>query len=149
LWRVATAGDGSLAIFEGIANPVDLNPDLSAEVWLVDFAIPATIHVSRTTPTLVTWDVEPNALRCDVIRGDVADLQPGPSNTVDLGPVVCLEDDSPDATTLGFEDPDDPAPGQAFFFLYRGSQGVDDGPGSWGQGTGDAERAAGAGSCVP
>jgi Tol biopolymer transport system component len=140
---------GSSAVLSGWVNSTGENPDLSSELWLVDFATPAKIHPSKATPTLVTWDVEPQSLRYDVIRGDVADLQAGPANTVDLGPVVCLEDDSPDATTLGFEDPNEPAPGQAFFFLYRGSQGIDDGPGSWGQGSGDADRIAGAGSCLP
>jgi Tol biopolymer transport system component len=154
-WRVrgplAVGGDGSRAVFEGRANPVDRNHDLNKtdEIWLVDFSTPAKVHPSKATPTVVTWDVEPSPVRYDVIRGDVAGLQAGPAGTVDLGPVACLEDDSPDATTLGFEDPDEPVPGQAFFFLYRGSQGIDDGPGTWGQGSGDAERVAGAGSCDP
>jgi Tol biopolymer transport system component len=149
---LATAGDGSFAVFQGHMNPVDQNPDLTVtdEMWFVDFSTPAKIYPSKETPTVVTWDVEPSPLRYDVIRGDLADLQLGPGGiAVDLGPVICLEDDSPDATTLGFEDLVEPSPGEAFFFLYRGSQGIDDGPGSWGRGTGDAERIAGAGSCLP
>jgi Tol biopolymer transport system component len=143
------AHSGDLAVYSGITNPTGENNDLGHDVWLVDFTTPAKIRPGKATPTVVTWDVEPSPVRYDVIRGDVAGLQTGPANTVDLGAVVCLEDDSPDATTAGFEDPDEPAPGQAFFFLYRGSQGIDDGPGTWGQGTGVAERVAGAGSCLP
>ena len=88
-------------------------------------------------------------MRYDVIRGDVADLQPGPGDTVDLGAVYCVEDDSIDNDTVGDEDPDPPAPGQAFFYVHRGSLGVAAGPGSWGLGSGNKERVAGAGSCVP
>jgi Tol biopolymer transport system component len=141
---------GDLVAYSGPLNPTGENNDLGYDIWLVDFTTLATIRPSKATPTVVTWDVEPTPVRYDVIRGDVADLQWAPGGVaVDLGPVVCLEDDSPDATTLGFEDPDEPSPGQAFFFLYRGSQGINDGPGSWGRGTGDAERIAGAGSCFP
>ena len=85
----------------------------------------------------------------NVIRGDVASLRPGPANTVDLGPVVCLENDSPDADIKGFEDPVEPLVGHAFFFLYRGSRGLNYGPGSWGQSSSGHERVPGAGACPP
>ena len=42
-----------------------------------------------------------------------------------------------------------PRPGEAFFFLYRGSVGVAASTGSYGQGTGGRERTAGAGGCNP
>jgi hypothetical protein len=63
--------------------------------------------------------------------------------------VSCLEDDSPDEHTKGHGDPADPAPGQAFFYLYRGSVGFDAAAGSYGQGTGGKERVTGAGGCNP
>ena len=88
-------------------------------------------------------------LRYDVIRGDVANLAPGGPGTIALGPVTCVENDSPDAHNQGFEDAGQPAAGQVFFFLHRGTQGVNDGPGSWGQGSSGDERVAGVGSCTP
>ena len=68
---------------------------------------------------------------------------------MNLGPVICLEDDSPDADTIGFEDLEDPNPGEGFFYLFRGSQGVGDGPGSWEQASDGSERLAGQGECNP
>jgi hypothetical protein len=84
-----------------------------------------------------------------VIRGDVDNLAPGTAGSVNLGPVVCLENDSPDSNTLGFEDPVQPPPGHAFFFIYRGSRGLNYGPGSWGQSSNGSERAPGTGVCAP
>ena len=87
-------------------------------------------------------------LRYDVIRGDVANLQHSGGN-VDLGTVVCLENDSGDTNTVGFEDTANPAPGQAFFYLFRGSMGVLAGAGSYDEGSGGFERVPSAGDCSP
>ena len=57
--------------------------------------------------------------------------------------MVCIEDDSTDLGTAGHEDVVAPGPGQVLFFLYRGSQGVADGPGSYGS-PDSGERVAGA-----
>jgi Tol biopolymer transport system component len=145
--NLAVDADGDRAVFLGAGDATDENADFSSELWLVDFSTPAAIRASKTTPTVVSWEPEPGPRHYDVIRGDVASLALGAGNTVDLGAVVCLEDDSPDAHTVGDEDLVEPSPGQAFFFVYRGSQGA--GPGSWGQGTGGRERVAGTGSCAP
>ena len=102
---------------------------------------------SGSAPTVLSWPPEPGPVRYDVLRGDLANVQPGVGETIDLGPVICLEDDSPDADTVGFEDTDDPAPGQVFIYVYRGSQGLDAGPGSYGQSSGASERLAGTGDC--
>jgi hypothetical protein len=110
-------------------------------------AVPA-FSVSKTSPTELSWDPSPTSLRYDVIRGSVANLSVAGS-TVSLGPVSCLEDDSPDSHTRGYGDPSTPAPGQAFFFLYRGSVGANAVAGSYGQGTGGRERLAGSGGCNP
>lgn len=61
----------------------------------------------------MTWDPDPESLRYDVVRGEVAGLQISGA-TVDLGSVVCIEDDSPDNHTRGFEDAAQPAPGQSY-----------------------------------
>ena len=101
-----------------------------------------------TAPTAVSWRPEPGMIRYDVVRGDVADLQDG-GGTVDLGAVLCVENDSPDTTTAGAEDAVTPAAGQAFFYLYRGSMGIAAGAGSYGTGSSGLERSASAGDCTP
>jgi hypothetical protein len=106
------------------------------------------VHEADDSPTVVTWDPSPGSVRYDVVRGSISNLAISGS-TVDLGPVVCLEDESPDNHTRGHEDDADPAPGEAFFFLYRGSVGAAAATGSYGQGTGGRERIAGAGGCNP
>ena len=117
-------------------------------LWLADLnAVPAFV-VGKISPTELTWDASPFSLRYDVLRGSIANLSMDAS-TVNLGPVSCLEDDSPDNHTKGYGDPVQPAPGQAFFYLYRGSVGFDAAVGSYGQGTGGKERVAGAGGCNP
>ena len=89
----------------------------------------------------------PAATSYDFVRGNVADLSES-WRGVDVGSVVCLEDDSPDADTRGFEDLDQPATGQVFFYLYRGSPGVNVGPGSYGQSCGGLEREPASGGCA-
>ena len=96
--------------------------------------------------TPVAWDVEPGFVRYDVIRGDVASLQHRADSTVDLGPVVCLGDDMPDDRITG-ADALQPAAGQVLFYLHRGTQGLLDGPGSYGQGSGGLERVPASGDC--
>jgi Tol biopolymer transport system component len=146
----AVVGDsGTIAVFSGIGDFTEENRDQLTEVWAIDRDAPALIMVSKESPTVVSWPHESGPLRYDVIRGDVALLAAGPESTIDLGPVVCLEDDSPDANTVGFEDETDPSPGQAFFYLYRGSQGILDGPGIYGQSSDGRERVAGTGDCPP
>ena len=140
---------GTRTVFPGTDDPTGQNPDYSSDLWMVDLAREPEIRVSRTAPTLVSWDWEAGAVRYDVIRGDVANLAPGLPGTVDLGAVVCLENDSPDASILGFEDAATPLPGHAFFFLFRGSHGLNFGPGSWGQASEGLERVPGSGVCAP
>jgi Tol biopolymer transport system component len=126
---------------------IDRSPS-AYSVFLADQTVTPKIAVGKAAPTLVTWDPEPDAIRYDVIRGDVADLKIVGS-TVNLGPVTCIEDDSPDNHTRGFEDIAQPAPSQVLFYLYRGTTGPSALTGTWGQGTGNKERVAGAGSCNP
>jgi Tol biopolymer transport system component len=117
-------------------------------LWLADVnAVPA-FTVGKASPTVLSWDASPFSLQYDVIRGSIANLSIAGS-TVSLGPVSCLEDDSPDNHTNGYGDPVQPAPGQAFFYLYRGSVGFDAAAGSYGQGSGGKERVAGTGGCNP
>ncbi|HJQ97554.1 MAG TPA: hypothetical protein VJ826_04515 [Candidatus Polarisedimenticolaceae bacterium] len=122
--------------------------DPNVTILLADLnAVPA-FTVGKASPTVLSWDESPFSLRYDVVRGSIANLSIAGS-TVNLGPVSCLEDDSPDAHTNGHGDAVDPASGQAFFYLYAGSVGFNAAAGSYGQGSGGKERVAGAGGCNP
>jgi len=68
-------------------------------------------------------------------------------SSVDLGTVACVANDSPVNSTENSDDGATPAPGQVFFYVYRGSQGLSAGPGSYGQGSGGKERLASSGDC--
>jgi Tol biopolymer transport system component len=145
--NLAVDADGGRAVFVSQTAPTGERLPRSYDVWLSDFDTPATIRPSAETPTVVEWDPDPRAVSYDVIRGDVANLAAGAGNTVDLGTVVCLENDTFNTNTAGAEaDPVQPAPGQVFFFLRRWTQGFGDTP-SYGQGTGAAERVPSAGDC--
>jgi Tol biopolymer transport system component len=145
--RIDAGGDGTHAVFDGGRDCSGQNPDGWPEIHLVDRTTPARISPSPgPAPTLVSWEAESGPIRYDVIRGDVADLATG-AGSVDLGNVVCLENDSSDLSTRGDEDIVTPSPGQAFFYLFRGSQGVAVGPGSYGAGSSGDERIPGAGGC--
>ena len=75
------------------------------------------------------------------------DLQDG-GGSVDLGTVLCVEDNSGDTTTAAaYDDPVTPAVGQAFFYLFRGSMGAVAGPGSYGTGSNGDERVPSGGDC--
>ncbi|MBD3867161.1 MAG: PD40 domain-containing protein [Acidobacteria bacterium] len=146
-YHIATDETGDHAVFAGSGNWELTNPDYDRELFLVDYTTPARITVGKDEPTLVSWDAEPSPLRYDLIRGDLAGLAAGSGGAVDLGTVLCIEDDSPDTNNLGHEDPDSPVTGEAFFYLYRGSQGLNDGPGSFGAGSGGGERTPASGDC--
>ena len=149
VYKPRTDMTATRTVFGGTDDPTGQNPDYSYDLWMVDLTREPEIRVSQSAPTLVSWDYEAGPIRYDVIRGDVANLAPGPPGTVDLGPVACLENDLHDADTRGFEDAVIPPAGHVFFFLFRGSRGLNFGPGSWGQSSAGAEREPGSGVCAP
>jgi hypothetical protein len=138
--------DGNMA-FYGDGDLVGRNPDESWEIWLAEFDEASQFEVGADHPTVLSWDPLPWALGYDVIRGDLAALAPGLDNTVDLGAVVCIENDSDDANTVGNEDAAIPSAGQGFFYLYRPNPGDLVGANSLGQGTGGLERVSASGDC--
>jgi len=140
--------DSGNVAFSGYGDLVGTNRDYSREVWLAEFDALQRVDPGVEDPTVVRWDPLPWALSYDVIRGDVANLAAGGGGTVDLGAVVCIEDDSIDATTVGFEDPVQPSAGQVLFYLFRGYGGDLVGDLSWGQGSNGDERIPGGGSCA-
>ncbi len=143
---VAVGLAGDVAAFSGLGDYTGGNKDALPEIWLIDRSATASVDVSKASPTVLSWTVESGPVRYDVIRGDLSQVH-GLAGSIDLGTVRCLEAGSPDADTVGFGDATDPAPGQVFFFLYRGSQGLGAGPGSYGASTDGRERLPSSGGC--
>ena len=135
---------GSKAFFFG-ENVLDKSPS-GTSLFLADQLAKPAFTIGKNAPTLLSWDPDPESTRYDVVRGNVANLAIVGS-TVDLGPVTCVEDDSPDNATAGNEDAAQPPPGQAFFYLYRGTKGSPPVTASWGEASGARERIAAA--CNP
>ncbi|MCU0224581.1 MAG: hypothetical protein MUF27_11030 [Acidobacteria bacterium] len=141
--------DGERAAFTGFGDFTRGNADLLSEIWLIDRLAPAQIEVVPGEPTLVRWPVESGPVRYDVIRGDVSALGPGAGGTVELGTVLCLADDDPLESTEEREDAGIPAAGRSFFYLQRGSVGLDGPAASYGRGSSGGERTAQGGDCLP
>lgn len=145
---VAVGDSGAIAVFSALGDSTGNNPDLLTEIWAIDRAAVPRLDVGKSSPTETVWIPESGPLRYDLIRGDLAQVAVV-GGAIDLGPVACIEDDSPDADSVGFGDAVEPAPGQVLLFLYRGSQGLLDGPGTYGSASDGRPRQAGSGDCVP
>ncbi len=92
--------------------------------------------------TTCVWASVPGAAAYDVIRGNVGSLQIVGGTQVDLGSVVCIENESTDTTTApNHRDAATPALGQGFFYLFRVSGG------SYGMSSSALPRVPGAGTC--
>jgi hypothetical protein len=135
---VAVDGVGR-AVYASRYNPTGGNADLSLELWLIDFDATPTFDIEKAVPAEVRFTPDPRGQAYDVIRGDLANLQAGAGDSVDLGPVVCLADDLPTTAAL---DPATPGPGQGFFYLFRWADG-------WGTASSGAPREAADGDCSP
>jgi VCBS repeat protein len=93
--------------------------------------------------TSVTWTPMYEAGRYDVIRGLVSNLTQT-TNTVNLGAVTCVENDSPDS--LSTDAASIPPLGTLYFYLMRGQdQNV---KGSYGRSTLNKVRVAASGDCL-
>jgi thermitase len=94
------------------------------------------------TGTVVSWQVAEGASSYDLVRGNVGSLS-DTGTQVQLGPVVCLANDTP--SLAGAPDPDIPSPGQAFFYLMR--TGSPSGSSSYGNSSTLHARVASSGDC--
>ncbi len=72
--------------------------------------------------TILEWAPVPGALFYNAIRGELRNLHET-ANTIDLGPVVCLDSHSQNATTWSKEDAGIPPEGEAFFYLVEYDEG--------------------------
>ena len=138
--------DGTKTVFLGLGDITEQNPDQTPETFLIDLLAPWTLQVSGATSTALSWDAAAGAHTYDACRGSLANLAPG-AGVVNLGPLTCLEQDSPDIDTVGFEDTATPSPGTGFFYLVRPKDGLT--APSYGQDSLGRERAPGPGDCVP
>jgi subtilisin family serine protease len=78
-----------------------------------------TLEVEGKAATRLTLATpNPIADSYDFARGDLGALRENPYG-VEVGELHCLENDSPEADTLGNEDTDIPAPGEGFFYVAR------------------------------
>jgi hypothetical protein len=100
------------------------------------------VTASGGEQTVLSWNAVPGAAGTvyDVSRGDLSAL----AGSVDLGPLVCIEENSADTSTEGDADAEIPAPGEGFFYVIRFQLGHS--TGSWGWGSGGGER-SGSGGC--
>jgi len=79
----------------------------------------------------------------DVIRGELNNVVVTGSS-IDLGTVVCIEANSTDEDTLGWEDGELPELGQAFFYVLQNYDGNNS---TYGSESAGKPRAAGPGDC--
>jgi hypothetical protein len=104
-----------------------------------------TLHVDGKSTTRAYFEsANPLADSYDFVRGDLGALAET-SAGVDLGTVVCLENDSPDPDTAGDEDTETPAAGDGFVYLGRFNAAP--GPGWYGGSTSNRDRVPAAGNC--
>jgi hypothetical protein len=109
------------------------------------FAPVIDLEIPETSPTVARWSFLGSGVTYDVIRGEVRSLRSS-GGIVDLGLVVCIENDSTDLTTRGLGDTAVPAPGEAFFYAVRQNP-----PGSglgYGLSSAGGPRRAAAGDCL-
>jgi len=133
-------------------RPVDMHSsdefrDLGFRVAILAGVDVTNLRGFDPAATYFEWDPIPggSGTTYDLVRGGLASLS-GNASAVNLGNLTCIEDDSPDATSLTAPDTDVPAAGTAFFYLVRSQQGPVIGP--WGFGSDGGER-AGTGGCAP
>ena len=100
-----------------------------------------SLRIFDPVNTTLIWGNVSGASGYDVIRGNVSSLQIV-SGQVNLGSLVCIENDSADTTTApNHLDLAVPSVGQAFFYLFRVSGGT------YGSSSAGLPRVPGPGSC--
>lgn len=105
------------------------------------------LRVSGEEATVLDWNPVPGGEGAlfDVERGELLSLGGGPAG-VNLGPLSCIEDGSPDTSTSGDPDLETPAPGTGRFYLVRFELGFS--RGGYGRGSEGGTRSGSAG-CSP
>ncbi len=149
--RAERAGTGSGRIYTAIYTATDGSGNATAEAG---FAVvphdqggvvdPVSIALERSTSgTVVSWAVVPDAESYDVIRGELNNVVET-NVVINLGNVVCIEANSVNTHTLGWEDGELPEPGQAFFYVVEFYDGISS---TYGTESAGKPRAPGPGDC--
>jgi VCBS repeat protein len=92
--------------------------DGSVSILLNSSQTPSLSLVQAAPGTQASWSAFFEAYSYDLIRGDRSLITQGASQ-VNLGPVVCIENDSPNTDNIGNEDNVTPPLGGVFFYLFR------------------------------
>jgi hypothetical protein len=145
----AGAGNGRTYVMSYIATDVSGNAASAASAVEVPHdqasgTEPVMISVThQAAGTLITWSGVPSANFYDVARGRLGEVR-DEANLINLGVLNCVESRSLDLSTLGHEDAEIPAPGEAFFYLVAYNDGHSS---SYGTETAAKSREPGAGGC--
>lgn len=122
-------------------NPSLVAPSMWGALALATF--PSPLATLQATGNTIAWSQVEGAESYDLIRGSVSSLA-GSGGTINLGAVNCV---APAATETSAQDPSVPAPGGAFFYLFRirwaGNRD------SYGRSSDGRERLPLAGDCGP
>lgn len=135
------------------ANPEEYQGKMGTGVLDLD-AVAHVVLSDRTSLKLrrdpggsvASWSPVLGATGYDLVRGDVAALRVS-WDRVDLGPVTCLADSSGATDTAAAPDGALPAPGQAFFYVFRDNAGAPYAT-SYGTDSAGRSRTAGSGDCA-
>jgi hypothetical protein len=140
--RFRVNDDSTDHVVEGAVDDLEIRGFAEATQGQVD-----GVRLDGAAATRLEWEPVGGAAGAvyDVARGDLASLAGG-AEGVDLGPLVCVEDDSVDRSTAGDEDTETPEPGEGFFYLVRFQLGFS--TGEWGRGSEEGVR-NGSGGCLP
>jgi len=106
--------DGSWTANDWVGGtPSAVAPSMWAALALASF--PSPLATLRLTGSAITWSAVEGAENYDVVRGSVSALTES-AGAASLGPLSCLAAAVPD---LQATDAAVPAPGQAFFYVFR------------------------------
>ena len=103
----------------------------------------AIVLEESASGTVVSWAVVPDAESYDVIRGELNNVVET-GVVINLGTVVCIEANSTDESTLGWEDRELPEPGRVFFYAVEYYDGISS---TYGTESAGKPRAPSAGDC--
>jgi hypothetical protein len=150
--RAERAGSGNGRIYTALYSATDGSGNDASEDGhvgvphdLAGVIDPLALEVGQSpSGTFISWDVVSGAESYDVIRGELNNVVVTGS-AIDLGTVICIEANSTDEDTLGWEDGELPETGQAFFYVL---QNYDGNSSTYGTESAGKPRAAGPGDCL-
>ena len=149
--RAERAGTGSGRIYTAIYTATDGAGNAASETGFVVVSHdrngvidPVKIAAAQTASgTVIFWPAVSGAESYDVIRGELNNIVET-GVVINLGTVLCIEANSINENTLGWEDGALPEPGQAFFYVVEYYDGISS---TYGTESAGKPRAPGLGDC--